>query len=217
MWMDIKGYEGLYQVSNYGRIKSLRGWNGKRHVKREKIINGWQQYSNKKYEYKRNVVSLLKDGRRKEFKVHQLVAKAFVPNPNGFSVVNHKDFNPLNNYSENLEWTSFQENIAYSRINGRFLRIPKTEYKNIMKMYELGDSTIKISNIYGVSHTTILRILKKCGVNSSRSYSKYNIDLNELLHDLKSGNSNQQLAKKYNCSLDIIATRKHQFKEMGIL
>lgn len=216
-WKNIEGYEGLYQVSNYGRIKSLRGWNGKEYVQREKIINGWEQYSNKKYEYKRNVISLLKEGRRKEFKVHQLVAKAFIPNPHGFSVVNHKDFNPLNNCSENLEWTSFQENLNYSRRNGRFLRIPQSEYKNIVEMYNLGNSTIKISNIYGVSHTTILRILKKCGVNSNRSYSKYNIDLNELLYDFKSGNSNQQLAQKYNCSPDIIATRKHQFKEKGIL
>lgn len=43
VWKDIKGYEGLYQISNYGRVKSLISWNGRKYIKKSKIINGWEQ------------------------------------------------------------------------------------------------------------------------------------------------------------------------------
>lgn len=94
LWRDIQGYEGLYQVSNYGRVRSLERVvmrkNGRPHTVKSKMLS---QYIDSKG-YLRCGVG----------KIHKLVAEAFVPNPNGFTVVHHKDHNQLNNNAENLEW-----------------------------------------------------------------------------------------------------------------
>ena len=100
IFKDIKGYEGLYQISNIGTIKSARGFltptdNG----------NGYL------------IVGLSKGGKRKNFYIHRLVAEAFIDNPNNKTVVNHKDYNKKNNNANNLEWLTQKENIAYSVVN----------------------------------------------------------------------------------------------------
>lgn len=216
-WRDIAGYEGIYQVSNFGRIKSLCGWNGHEYIKREKILTGWIQVPNKKYPYKRVRIGLTKDKKVKYFMSHRLVAQAFVPNPNNYDVVNHIDFDSTNNHADNLEWVTFEQNILYSREHDRFLKIQKGEYKNIVDMYINGDSSLKIAKRYGVNHSTILRILHQNRISTNKTYSKYNIDLNELLVDIQNGMKNMDLSKKYNCSTDIIATRKKEFKKKGLL
>lgn len=132
-------------------------------------------------------------------------------------MVNHIDFDSTNNHADNLEWVTFEQNILYSREHDRFLKIQKDEYKKIVDMYLNGISSLKIAKIYGVNHTTILRILHQNGISTSKTYSKYNIDLNELLSDLRNGMRNRDLSKKYNCSTDIIATRKNEFKKKGLL
>ena len=101
-WRDIEGYEGLYQVSNLGRVKSLN-YN---HTKSEKILKGIPD----KDGYLR--VALFKNG-RKDYMVHQLVAKMFIPNPNDLPVINHKDENKQNNTTENLEWCTIAYNNSY--------------------------------------------------------------------------------------------------------
>lgn len=93
-WRDIEGYEGLYQVSNKGRVRSLdnivRRKNGREYTVRGRILS--QHIDSKGY--LRCYVG----------KIHKLVAKAFVPNPNNLTVVHHKDHNQLNNNADNLEW-----------------------------------------------------------------------------------------------------------------
>ena len=89
IWKDIDGYEGLYQVSNLGRVKSL-------HHNKEKILKG--SYANKGY----HLISLSKEGTQKRYLVHRLVATAFIPNPYKLECVNHKDENPRNNNVNNL-------------------------------------------------------------------------------------------------------------------
>ena len=89
MWKNIKGYEGLYQVSNYGRVKSLH--------KNGKIINGY--IDGKGYMH----VALSKNGKKKWFRMHRLVAQAFIPNHDNLPIINHKDENKLNNRVDNLE------------------------------------------------------------------------------------------------------------------
>lgn len=102
-WKYIEGYEGLYKVSNKGRVKSLN-YNK---TKKEKILkpdinsNGYL------------LVKLCKDKTIKRFLVHRLVANAFLPNPNNLPCVNHKDENCENNNVENLEWCTHKYNINY--------------------------------------------------------------------------------------------------------
>ena len=85
VWKPVVGYEGLYEVSNLGRIKSLVGWNGHKYVNREKIMN--QSITTTGYKK----IELTKDGIKKSLKVHRLVAQAFIPLIAGKTVVNHKE------------------------------------------------------------------------------------------------------------------------------
>ena len=110
IWKDVKDYEGLYQVSNMGRVKSLERmkWNGRGYQKiPEKIL--------KASEYRGGYlqVNLSKDGKAKDCKIHRLVAQAFISNPQNLPEVNHKDENKKNNCVENLEWCSKLYNINY--------------------------------------------------------------------------------------------------------
>lgn len=109
VWKDIEGYEGLYQVSNTGEVKSLnyRG-NGE-----SKLL---KQGTNKKG-YK--IVSLFKNGKGKSHRVHRLVAMTFILNPNNYREVNHKDENKYNNNVDNLEWCNAKYNNNYGTRNKR--------------------------------------------------------------------------------------------------
>lgn len=104
IWKDIDGYEGIYQVSNLGNVRSLN-W-GKRGI----VRNLYLKKQNRGYLH----VELAKNGKRKAFTVHRLVANAFLENPNGYPIINHKDENKQNNNVENLEWCSLTYNVRYS-------------------------------------------------------------------------------------------------------
>lgn len=117
VWIDIQGYEGLYQISNLGNVKSLARYrknNGdsKTFVK-ERILK--QSKNNKGY----STIQLCKNGIAKPYSVHRLVATAFVPNPNNLPEVNHKDEDKNNNNFNNLEWVSTKDNINYGTRNKR--------------------------------------------------------------------------------------------------
>lgn len=109
IWKDIQDYEGKYQVSNLGRIKSLQRWSGKKFYNREKILT---PYINKKNGYA--YIYLTKNNKGKNIRVHRLVAKAFLDNSNNYSDVNHKDCNRTNNNVNNLEWCTRSYNIKYA-------------------------------------------------------------------------------------------------------
>lgn len=110
-WKDIEGYEGLYQVSNEGRVKSLHREiiykDGRKKTIPEKILHNL--LSDLGYYH----VMLSKNGIPKRYKVHRLVAKAFIPNPNNLLIINHKDENPKNNAVNNLEWCTQGYNVRY--------------------------------------------------------------------------------------------------------
>ena len=113
-WRDIKGFEGKYQVSNTGKVKSLERmkWNGKGYQKiPEKILEGVDDGHGYLH------VNLCKDGKETSCKVHRLIAQAFLPNPNNLPEVNHKDEDKTNNCVENLEWCSRSYNINYGTRN----------------------------------------------------------------------------------------------------
>ena len=110
IWKDIEGYEGYYQISNTGKVKSLERmkWNGKGYQKvPEKILEGVDNG----HGYLR--VKLCKDGKVEQPLVHVLVATAFLPNPDNLPEVNHKDEDKTNNCVENLEYCSKLYNINY--------------------------------------------------------------------------------------------------------
>lgn len=120
IWKDIEGYTGLYQVSNYGNVKSLSKFvfvsnpkfTGYRHTK-EKILKpgknglGYQ------------LVVLRKDNKNYQMYVHRLVAQAFIPNPDNLPEVNHKDENKCNNSVDNLEWCTHIYNSNHGTVNLR--------------------------------------------------------------------------------------------------
>ena len=117
IWKDVVGYECLYQVSNLGRIKSVfRNINHKPYniTIKERIIK--QTMDRKGYYY----VNLSKQGKVKCCRVHQLVGKAFIPNPNNLVEINHINGIKTCNIVDNLEWVSHKENMQHARKNGLF-------------------------------------------------------------------------------------------------
>lgn len=118
IWKDINGYEGYYQVSNLGRIKSLdriiTRCDGVKQFKK----GGIKTPKNSTDGY--NLITLSKNGKGKTQGIHIIVAKHFIPNPNNLPEVNHKDFNRKNNCANNLEWCTHQDNISYSSKQGRY-------------------------------------------------------------------------------------------------
>lgn len=105
IWKDIVGYEGLYQVSDFGRVKSMPRWGT---TKEEKTL---KQYKNR---YGYMYVCLYKNSKPKKYTVHTLVAKAFIPNPENKPEVNHKKGNKADNRASELEWATKSENKKHS-------------------------------------------------------------------------------------------------------
>lgn len=108
IFRDIRGYENLYQVSNLGNVKSL---NYKNKNIEHLLSQGINQFGYK-------FVVLCKGNNQKNFRVHRLVADAFIPNPNNHKIVNHKDGNKQNNICDNLEWCTYSENLIHAYKNG---------------------------------------------------------------------------------------------------
>lgn len=109
IWKDIPGYEGLYQVSNTGKVRSLnyKGTGKKKIWKYAITVNTYKK------------IALYKNGEIKYYYIHRLVAQAFMPNPNNYPVVNHKDENKSNNVVWNLEWCTQQYNCNYGTCQRR--------------------------------------------------------------------------------------------------
>lgn len=112
-WKDVSGYEGLYQVSSLGRVRSLDRVIIDNCCKRKlkgKLLKSTQHNGKQPYKY----VSLSKDGIIKKIFIHRLVAEAFIDNPEGKLQVNHIDGNPSNNLVNNLEWVTNAENTQHA-------------------------------------------------------------------------------------------------------
>ncbi|GHU12996.1 hypothetical protein FACS1894161_2370 [Spirochaetia bacterium] len=119
LWLDIEGWEGLYRISTFGRVYSVR------RKKIRKIDKSYWEYLS---------VILLGNGIRKRKTIHRLVATAFIPNPENKKEVNHKDGNKENNYVENLEWVTPLENVAHEFANELCLK-PGDERRSDYKGY----------------------------------------------------------------------------------
>lgn len=140
-WKDIDGYEGFYQVSNLGRVRSLdrfaKKWDGEKKVKgvllkQAKNIKGYL------------FVQLFRGGVGKMKTVHRLVADAFLPNPGGLPQINHKDEDKSNNYVDNLEWCDGLYNARYGTRN---LRAGSSSSKAVLIMNADGSEYGRYSSV----------------------------------------------------------------------
>ena len=157
VWKDISGYEGIYQVSSFGRVRSLPVKSKSRYYKGEilTLMTDKTGYS---------LVNLS----RKSYKVHRLVATTFLENPDNLPCVNHKDEDKTNNKVDNLEWCTYAYNNNYGTRNKR---ISQNEGRAIIR-YDLNgneikrwSSIVKAARYYGVERTTI------CGCCAGRQHT----------------------------------------------
>ena len=158
--LNIKGFEGRYEISNTGQIKSVRTG---RILKQRLNRNGYCQ------------VDLCKDGAQKTFRVHRLVAYAFIPNPNNLPEVNHKDECKTNNRIDNLEWCTRKYNANYGTITERIAKA------NSIVVEQLDDngivlasypSTMQIERVLGFFNGAISLACRK-GVKRYGYFWKY--------------------------------------------
>lgn len=156
IWADIDGYSGLYQVSNIGRIKSLGGksnHNSEMIMKQQEIL-GYMS------------VTLTKDSVQKMYKVHRLVANAFIDNSDSKPQVNHKDGNKKNNIVSNLEWVTPSENSKHAFENGLSKIQRGKDNQRSITIERIGDNGVildeycgyrEAERITGIPHNSISR------------------------------------------------------------
>ena len=150
-WKDIIGYEGLYQVSNYGRIKN-----------RKRLLSPYPT------QFGYFGINLVKCGHKKGFKVHRLVALSFLEYNEGREFVNHKDGNKINNSVENLEWVTKSENTKHAYDNGlkfsmRGEKHPmsKLTREQVVEIRKIGKTKLlrEIASDYGVGTSMVWYII----------------------------------------------------------
>lgn len=156
IWRDVKGYEGKYQVSNLGRVKSLN-YN---RTGVERVLK--KQLDKDGYE----CLMLAKNGKYKTCKVHRLVAEAFIPNPDGLPCVNHKDECKNNNIVTNLEWCSVAYNNAYGT-HGDISKVSVFQYSKEYNLVSSYPSVRDMERITGYDHATIS---KCCNGKRNQAY-----------------------------------------------
>ena len=158
-WKDIEGYEGIYQVSNLGRVKSLEAGllvkNGYYRTKKESILSQYLCHNGYL------AICLRLNKKTKRFLVHRLVGAAFIQNPDEKPTINHKNGNKQKNCIENLEWSTYSENLSHALETG--LRKPK---KNVLSEFQ------------ALAAITFMSTRKRCGASISREFnvSKSTID-----------------------------------------
>lgn len=169
IWKPIIGYEGLYEVSNFGRIKSLpRVWIcGNKKSKRSKPETISRIHHNKQ---KYLQVWLSKEGIAKIYRVHRLVAQAFIPNTENKETVNHINGIKDDNRIENLEWNTLRENQDHATINNLRVFVNGENHgasvlteKNVLEIRAMSNFYTKmdIARKFNVSHKTIRSILAR--------------------------------------------------------
>jgi len=153
VWKDIKGYEGLYQVSNYGKVKSLKRkvYSGKNRFRwhYERIMSNKKNNGNGYI-----VVSLNKNGRSQNKYVHRLVAEAFIENPNNLKYINHKDETKSNNNVKNLEWCTAEYNCKYNDRHKKIGLKMINNKGNSKPIYQLNDNNEVINQYPSISEAS---------------------------------------------------------------
>ena len=163
VWKDIEGYEGKYQISNKGNVKSLNYRNsGRSQNLVPKVNNAGRLW-----------VELASNGKTKPMLIHRLVAMAFIPNPNNYPQINHKDENVKNNHAGNLEWCTGDYNIKCfldrHKVRGRpkKLKTPILQLDKEGNVVKRWDDSIAIKEKNGWS---VWSILQCCRGNRKTAY-----------------------------------------------
>lgn len=169
-WRPVPEYESYYEVSSKGNVRSVARW-----IKNGDNSYMWRQSKVLSPRYNKGYarVSLCVDRVAKDHFIHQLVAKAFIPNPNGFNVVHHKDNDRLNNNAYNLEWTTAANNIKIGWAQGRMYtpylkgsqmgtaKLHESDVVDIRKRASFGELTKEIANFYKISESNCRAIIRK--------------------------------------------------------
>ena len=166
IFKDVKGYEGYYEISNLGRVRST-SYRGKKILKPAVTKNGYL-----------NVIFCINQKKEHKF-VHRLVAEAFIPNINNYRTVNHKDEDKLNNCVENLEWLSVEDNNRY--YNSKMLT--KEKVVQIPSLIDQGYTQLEIAKYFNVSRRAIQSILR------GEHWKDLGIDFTKLKCNRKKRNS----------------------------
>lgn len=186
IWKDIVGFEGYYQISNYGRLKSFKK------IKSGRILSnvnnlGW--YFN---------VVLRKKGIKtmKSVKIHRLVAEHFIPNPDGKKYINHKDGNKQNNHVSNLEWCTQAENVKHAigqnpnilrgmrKYNQEIRPIPIVQFNldgSLVDFYRNGSDA---SRATGICQRNILQVASKAEYKPGKTRRQAGGFIWEFIHQL---------------------------------
>ena len=139
IWKDIVGYEGKYQISSLGNIRSLR-YNGGNHVRNLVPIDNGHGYL--------SIALCDGEGKRKKFYIHRLVADAFLDNTDNLPQVNHLDHDRKNNSVDNLEWCSVHDNLLYGTTHSRSVETLRATYpsRKAVAQYDVTGNLVAIFN-----------------------------------------------------------------------
>lgn len=158
IWKDYINYEGQYQISSLGRVKSLARLNSGNHWLPERILKPGVMTIGYKF------VSLCKNGKTQNHMIHRMVAILFISNPENKRTVNHIDENKTNNCVENLEWNTSLENNLH---NNHHLRCGKSNRKAVTNGIKTYDGIIVASKELGIDQSSITKCclgkVKTCG------------------------------------------------------
>lgn len=211
LWKDIVGYEGLYLISNSGRVLSITRFRD----------NGKGKYRQKTKELKQTLsstgykkVELYKNKIKKTVKVHRLVATHFIANPENLNVINHIDGNKLNNDYKNLEWVSQSENIQHAYDNN-LIDSFDIDKRSLEELYiNKNMSANEIAKLFNISQTPIINKLKDYQIPVSRR-TTYQINEKILEEKIKSGFSNKKLAEEIGCDPSLISHYAKRIRNGG--
>lgn len=158
-WRDVVGYEGLYQVSNLGRVRRMHS--GRRDLPPTVLKPRKISTSRRKTNYLS--VNLCRESKVRSYQVHRLVAQAFIPNPENKPQVNHIDGDPSNNNVKNLEWCTQKENIrhAFYKIHGSIGFLHEAVQIECIETGKIYPSIAEACRDIGVRHASLQRALSE--------------------------------------------------------